>query len=83
MLVQDIMTKKPATIQNDDLLVKAYKLMKEQRLRHLPVINKKGDLVGILAHRDILNATQSYFEDRSPKELSNVFKRCLCRIDDD
>jgi CBS domain-containing protein len=77
MLVKDIMTKEPITVKYNDFLVKAYKLMKEKRLRHLPVVDRNDKLTGILSHRDILDATRSHFEERGSKENSNVLHIAL------
>ena len=52
--VRDVMTKDVATIQSDDVLSTAINRMKEQKIRHLPVVNKEQDVVGILSDREIL-----------------------------
>lgn len=50
--VRKYMTTVPHTIGFDQPLVKAEKMMKEYRIRHLPVLNG-GKLVGILTDRDV------------------------------
>ena len=49
----DVMTSAPATISADDGIFEAAQLMKERRLRHLPVV-EGGNLVGIVSIRDVL-----------------------------
>jgi len=50
--VQKFMTYQPHTIGNDQTLESAKKVMRELRVRHLPVL-KGGELIGILTDRDI------------------------------
>jgi acetoin utilization protein AcuB len=57
----DSMTRKVYTISWDDTLLKAYQLMKERKIRHLPVIRPQGDIVGVLSDRDLQRAMQSDF----------------------
>ncbi|MBI4795199.1 MAG: CBS domain-containing protein [Deltaproteobacteria bacterium] len=58
MLVQDWMTSIVATIEDDDSIMKASKLMKQNRIQHLPVL-KEGRLVGIISDRDLKEAQPS------------------------
>jgi len=59
MLVADIMTKKPATINVDDTLSKALTVMGEVGCRHLPVISADGHVVGVISDRDCRTAMNS------------------------
>jgi len=52
LTVQQFMTKSPHTIGQDEPLSAAHKLMRENDIRHLPVL--AGDkLVGIVSQRDL------------------------------
>ena len=51
--LEQIMTKHPLTILEDDSLQKASDLMLQRRIRHLPVSDSKGEVIGILSDRDI------------------------------
>lgn len=55
MLVKEIMIKKVISITKKDTLQKAYQLMKEYSIRHLPVV-EKGNLIGIVSDRDLRRA---------------------------
>ncbi|HKA91184.1 MAG TPA: CBS domain-containing protein [Haliangiales bacterium] len=46
------MTASPVTIGRDQTLTVAHKLMREHRIRHLPVL-ERGRLVGIVSQRDL------------------------------
>lgn len=52
-LVQEIMSKHPATVGLNDTVGDCMRLMTENRVRHLPVL-KDGDLVGILSIGDVV-----------------------------
>ncbi len=54
-----IMSKDLITIDPDASVNDAYQLMKNNWVRHLPVIDKTGKLLGIISDRDLLRATKS------------------------
>lgn len=59
MLVKDRMTVKPVTVTPDTSFPEAFRLLREKRIRHLPVVNEKGKLVGVVARTDLLHASPS------------------------
>ena len=50
--VQDIMTRKPHTLEADDVLDLADDLMTMARIRHIPIL-EGGKLIGIVSQRDL------------------------------
>ncbi len=58
MLVQNWMSKEVVAIDADDSMQNAMKLIKERKIRMLPVM-KKGSLVGIVTDRDLKRASAS------------------------
>lgn len=57
------------TVGPSDTLEKARSLMNQNRIRHLPVVNRHGALVGLLTQTDVLAATDSILratEERLP-----------------
>jgi len=52
--VRDLMTPNVVTVRPADSVATAYELMLDNRFRHLAVVDKEGDLVGLLTHRDLL-----------------------------
>ena len=54
--VQDVMTKNPTVIQNDQLAVEALRVLKEKRIDELPVVDRKKRAVGLLDIQDLLRA---------------------------
>jgi acetoin utilization protein AcuB len=59
MLVQERMSKSPITITEDTPIHRALKFMRDEKVRRLPVLNDKGELVGIVSERDLLYASPS------------------------
>lgn len=51
--VQDVMTRSPITIDPGAPLETAAAVMREREIRHLPVVDDAGRLVGILSDRDV------------------------------
>ena len=56
MVVRDVMTEDPFTIEPDAPLDRAIDVMRAKDLRHLPVVDQAGRLIGIIAERDLRRA---------------------------
>jgi acetoin utilization protein AcuB len=69
MLVHERMSKHPITITEDVPINQALQFMRGQKVRRLPVLNKKGELVGIVSERDLLYASPSPVTSLSIYEL--------------
>lgn len=59
MLVEKWMTKTPVTVNEGDSLATAIRLLKTWKIRRLPVLDRKGRLVGIVSDRDLKEASPS------------------------
>ncbi|MDR2055409.1 MAG: CBS and ACT domain-containing protein [Desulfovibrio sp.] len=59
MLVQNWMSSKVISVQPDTPLPKAGKLMRDNRIRRLPVVNENNNLIGIISDRDVRDASPS------------------------
>ena len=64
MLIREIMTHHPVVIEPDMPVTQAQRLMKEDNIRHLPVVRESKGLVGLVT-RDALNRAM-------PSELSSM-----------
>jgi CBS domain-containing protein len=53
--LHNVMTKNVTTVQEDASLTEVRKLLCTHRVRHLPVLNQEGTLVGLLSVRDVLD----------------------------
>jgi acetoin utilization protein AcuB len=58
MLVRDRMTSSPITITPDTSFPEAFRVLRENRIRHLPVVEKEK-LIGVVAQTDLLHASPS------------------------
>lgn len=59
MLVGKRMTPNPFTVTPETSVRDALQLMREKKIRRLPVVDDKGQLVGIVAEKDLLYASPS------------------------
>ena len=75
MLVGERMTKDPIVIRDDTPIDKALKIMRENKVRRMPVLNDKGALVGIVSERDLLFASPSPATTLSIYELHYLMSR--------
>ena len=56
---KDIMTKKIITVKKETTLVEAIKLMKDNNIRHLPIVDDGKKLINFISHRDIMSSSYS------------------------
>lgn len=59
MIVENVMTNPVHTLYDTATLADARQQMESRRVRQLPVVNRQGELVGIVSHRDVLSASLS------------------------
>jgi len=59
MLVKERMSRHPILVAPDASISEALNLMKKERIRRLPVIDKNGRLIGIVSDKDLLHASPS------------------------
>lgn len=73
MVVRDYMSVPPITLTTDDSYHAALRLLQENRLHHVPVVDHRKALVGILAERDLLLAAARYMHN--PVDVNEVMHR--------
>ena len=59
MFVREYMTPNPITITADVSVTQALRIMRDKKVRRLPVLDGKGKLVGIVSDKDLLHASPS------------------------
>ena len=59
MLVRELMTPNPITVRPDTSVPDALHLMRERKVRRLPVVDAHSRLVGIVSDKDLLYASPS------------------------
>jgi acetoin utilization protein AcuB len=78
MRLRDIMTKNPITVDQETLVLDAQKIMKENNIRRLPVVDK-GKVVGIVTMHDLLQASPSPATSLSIHELNYLLSKMKVR----
>lgn len=59
MRVANWMTPKPITLKPTDSLARAIAVMKEKKIRRIPIVSEAGKLVGIISDRDLKDVSPS------------------------
>jgi acetoin utilization protein AcuB len=72
MFVSDWMTKKVYTVTQNDNVSDAIKLLKEKKVKHLPVVKDGNKIAGILSDRDIKDYTPSKVSTFDIHELNYI-----------
>lgn len=57
LFVRDLMSSEPVAVTPDDDLGTLRDLMIDRRIRHVPVVDEEGFLLGLVTHRDLLRAS--------------------------
>ena len=74
MFVKDWMTRDPIVVSSDAPIIEAQKIMRESKIRRLPVVDK-GKLVGIVTYRDLIEAAPSDATTLSVHELNYLISK--------
>jgi CBS domain-containing protein len=68
VIVKDVMTPHPMVIHPADSLAEALRRLVDGKRRHLPIVDERGKVIGVMSIRDIL----TYVASRFPEELINL-----------
>jgi acetoin utilization protein AcuB len=72
MFVSDWMSRNVYTVALDSPLSEAAKMLREKKIKHLPVVDKKNSVVGVLSDRDIKEYMPSKATTLDVFELHNI-----------
>ncbi len=75
MLVQELMTKNPLTTTPETSVPDALALMRQKKVRRLPVLDKTGKLAGIVSDQDLLYASPSPATSLSVFEINSLIAK--------
>lgn len=75
MLIGERMTRHPVTVTQNEGIDDALKMMRDNHVRRLPVLDKKGKLVGIVSDKDLLYASPSPATSLSVHELHYLLSK--------
>lgn len=68
MYVRYYMTESPITLTPENRVGEASALLKKHQIRHLPVVDREGRLMGMVTDRDVRSAFPSSVVDKTDKE---------------
>ena len=68
VVVRDVMTPHPMVIRPDDSLSEALRRLIQGHRRHLPIVDERGHVLGLISIRDIL----THVAERFPEEMMNL-----------
>jgi CBS domain-containing protein len=72
MRVGDVMTRNVVSVRPDDTILKAARLMLQNRISGLPVVDAADNLVGMITEGDFLRRTEFKTDRRRPKWIEFV-----------
>lgn len=75
MFVQERMTRHPITVEPDTSVTAALNFMRQNQVRRLPVLDKKGHLIGIVSEKDLLYASPSPATSLSVYEINYLLSK--------
>jgi acetoin utilization protein AcuB len=75
MLVRERMSTKPVTITADVPITEALRIMRQNQVRRLPVLDENGELIGIVSEKDLLYASPSPATSLSIYEMHYMLSR--------
>lgn len=79
MIAEEIMSKDVITLNSTDTIQTAMKVMRENKIRHIPIVDDQKRLIGLVTTQSIRNAAPSIFyanehTDVLHKPLSTIMK---------
>ncbi|MCM3359264.1 MULTISPECIES: acetoin utilization AcuB family protein [unclassified Psychrobacillus] len=72
MLVEEIMNTSVPTLTPSHTINDALKVLKEKRIRHIPIVNEEREVLGVVTDRDLKEATPSSLQDRKDAEILDM-----------
>ncbi|WP_087971938.1 acetoin utilization AcuB family protein [Oceanobacillus rekensis] len=78
MLVEDIMRTDVITLPPTATIAEALLLLKENKIRHIPIVDNDKHVIGIVSDRDVRDASPSTFlTDADSSELNNEIQAIM------
>ncbi len=79
MLVRERMTANPVVVNPETSFEDALQLLREKKIRRLPVVDKAGNLVGIVVEKDLLYASPSPATSLSVFEVHYLLSKLMVK----
>ncbi len=75
MLVRELMTPEPICGRPDMVVTEIQKLMSDNNIRHVPIVDEAGKLVGLVTQRSLFGALRTEESDLSQFEVSYILSK--------
>lgn len=75
MLVGERMSHPVITVSPNTPMQEAHKLMRDEKIRRLPVVNERGKMIGIISESDLLHASPSDATSLSVWEMNYMLSK--------
>jgi acetoin utilization protein AcuB len=69
MIAADIMTPNPKTMQPTASVSQAVETLQSMHVRHLPIVDERGHLIGMLSDRDLGALMRTFAEDAEAERM--------------
>lgn len=79
MLVKDLMTPDPICGHPDMVVTEIQTLMSDNDIRHVPIVDEAGKLVGLVTQRSLFSALRAEESDLSQFEVSYILAKIQAR----
>ena len=77
MLIEEIMKTNIFTLKSSNTIKDAARIMRSNKIRHLPIVNDENNLVGLLTERDLKNALPSPLVKTA---VENIYEQTLEKL---
>jgi len=75
MLVKHRMTPNPITVSPDTTFPDAFRIIRDKGIRYLPVVDRRGNLIGVVTQSDLLRASPSSATTLTVFEMNYLLAR--------
>ncbi|MCM2589624.1 acetoin utilization AcuB family protein [Rossellomorea marisflavi] len=65
MIIEEIMKSNVETLRPDDSIETAIRLMREKKIKHIPIVDDEMKVLGIISDRDVKDAAPSILNEQS------------------
>lgn len=72
MLIEEIMKRKVIALSAEHTVSDALAIMLEHTIRHLPIVDDAGELIGVITDRDLKKAVPSIYSDKKDVNVYNT-----------
>ncbi|MBL7157955.1 MAG: CBS domain-containing protein [Candidatus Omnitrophica bacterium] len=76
--VRDVMETKPVTVKTGESFKKLGKVLTEENLSNIAVVNEKGELAGIVSEQDVIKAMKT--GDFMKKKARDIMTKCVISV---